>query len=144
MTATLSIEKIAANAKRKRRKTEEMSRLLLSALKSVRDADLVLAPRRKTDTTEWTENVVRAAKTDLEVVTMIEETAIGIEIADEVTAGTVVTVPTVVTAPTAVIGTEEKIDLAVTMTTKIEGDEIMTEIAVIGLLGATEVDQEIG
>jgi len=115
-----------------------MSRLLLSALKSVRDADLVLAPRRKTDTTEWTENVVRAAKTDLEVVTMIEETAIGIEIADEVTAGTVVT------AATVVIGTEEKIAIAVTMTTKIEGDEIMTEIAVIGLLGATEVDQEIG
>jgi len=138
MIATLSIEKIAANAKRKRRKMEEMSRLLLSALKSVRDADLVLAPRRKTDTTEWTENVVRAAKTDLEVVTMIEETAIGIEIADEVTAGTVVT------AATVVIGTEEKIAIAVTMTTKIEGDEIMTEIAVIGLLGATEVDQEIG
>lgn len=111
---------------------EELSRLLLSALKNVRDADLVLAPRRKTDTIEWTKNVVRAAKTDIEDVTMIEqieETAIGIETADEVT---------------AVIETDEKTAIAVMMTTRTKGVEIMTEIAVIGLQGATEADQKIG
>jgi len=130
MTATLSIEKIAANAKRRRKKTEEMSRLP-SAQKNVnvRDADLVLVPRRKTDTIEWTEIVVRAVKTELEVVTMIEEIAIGIETADEAT---------------VVLETEEMIAIAVTMTTRIKGDEIMTEIAVIGHQDATEVDQEIG